>query len=261
MNKNAIFSHFSKILDNMIDNSLFFDTFFQEMYSIDDIYGTAGDTALPFNVNLFFGATRACLIDNDYDYVVKFDVSVDGNGDSACEREKEIYSYAKQYSLNQCFAEIEYIGSYTRTYNFYDAGTILQYVDYNFFYGEEYDNEFKKYEDNFGEMKSITISIPLYACPKAEYVMIDPCDPNNDVYKIINKINSPITERNTGIAFKIITEYGKEIYQKLTDFMFEMNINDIHCGNVGNINGHFCFTDYAGYHSPKYYSETDELFD
>ena len=77
MNQEAVFNHFSKIIDNMLDNSLFFETFWQRPYSEDSIEGSVDDAALPANINLFFGASRGCIFDTDYNYVVKFDIEGD----------------------------------------------------------------------------------------------------------------------------------------------------------------------------------------
>ena len=68
MNKSAVFSHFSHILDNMIENSLFFDTYFMDPVGIEDIEGSALDEAIPANICINFGATRGCIVDENYDY-------------------------------------------------------------------------------------------------------------------------------------------------------------------------------------------------
>ena len=57
----------------MLDTSLFFETFWQAPYSSEDFYGSCDDEALPENLNIKFGATRGCIVDDNYDYVVKFD--------------------------------------------------------------------------------------------------------------------------------------------------------------------------------------------
>ena len=63
------------------------------------------------------------------------------------------------------------------------------------------------------------------------------------------KIHSPMRERNLAVAIDFIREYGQEAYVALSDFMYEENINDLHCGNVGDIDGRMVFIDYSGYHS------------
>ena len=52
----------------MLDNSLYFDVFFQQPVSADDISGSIDDIALPENLNIYFGAKRGCIVDDNYYY-------------------------------------------------------------------------------------------------------------------------------------------------------------------------------------------------
>ena len=254
MNKQAIFAHFSKILDNMLDNSLFFETYFQYPTSIENIYGSADDEIMTENLSIRFGATRGCIIDENYDYVVKFDVDEDDYG-SVCSVEHSIYQAAKSRNLHQYFAEVEYIGSYTKTIMFYDLYQINREMDPCYDYDNiEFDKEFAEHEDSFGELHPVTISIPLYAYRKAKpHWGIMHKNADSQTYRnIANSIDSPMRERNLAVAIDFISEYGEEAYLELSEFMSEENINDLHSGNVGNIDGHFVFIDFAGYHSTFY---------
>ena len=254
MNKEKIFQHFSVIIDNMLDNSLFFDTFLQNPSYMDNIIGSIDDIAVPDNIEIHFGASRACIIDQNYNYVVKFDMESDVFGDSLCQREIDIYRAAKTKQLDNFFLEPVYIGTYCRTINFYDFFNIernMNWCDYN---PEKFDNDFMYAEDDFGEIHPITIEIPLYAYPKVEHYSYSKLTPTEEkkYQKIINSVNSPLKERNQQIAMEFVFCYGLEQYEKLSDFMYEYNINDIHYDNIGNLNGKLICIDFAGYHS---YSE------
>jgi hypothetical protein len=259
MDKNAVFSHFSSIIDNMLENSLFFMTFLQRPSYIDTIYGSVDDPVVPSGLNIHFGATRGCIVDDDYDYVVKFDIDGDAWSDSICDRESEIYTHAKKRHLEQYFCEPVYLGCYNKTIMFYDYNDIDQSMDW-YEYGSYFAEEFMQHEEEFGEIHPIIISIPLYAYPKAEYHHSIGACPDDDVNYInaAKKIHSPMRERNLAVAIDFIREYGEEAYQALTEFMYEEDINDLHGGNIGDVNGKMVFIDYSGYHSDcegEYYSE------
>lgn len=251
MNKSAVFSHFSHILDNMIENSLFFDTYFMDPVGIEDIEGSELDEAIPANICINFGATRGCIVDENYDYVVKFDVAQDGLECSACEREVDIYTRAKQHNLHQYFAEVEFLGYYTKTIMFYDLYILTKYIEPLYYYDpEEFDANFAEHEDEYGELHPITISIPLYAYRKASshWCGLGRTHDSEKAEEAAKKINSPMRERNLAVAVDFVREYGEDAYQSLTDFMYKENINDLHSGNVGNIDGSLVFIDFSGYH-------------
>ena len=119
MNKQEIFNHFSTIIDEMINNSLFWSTYWQRPYGFGDAIDGSDYDEMPAHILVCSGATRTGIVDQDYDWVVKFDVNDDAYG-SACEREEQIYSAAKSYALDRYFAEVVYLGTYTREINFYD---------------------------------------------------------------------------------------------------------------------------------------------
>lgn len=249
MNKREVFNHFSKILDNMIDNSLFWPTFLQCPGYMEDTHGSIDDEAMPDNIHMFFGATRGCLFDETYDYVAKFDIESDNCG-SACEREEAIFEDALAANLAQYFAEVIYLGTYTKIIHFYDYYKIEQHMSWYDYNPEDFDNEFMKNEDNFGEIHDIVISIPLYAYPKAEEHRYMPFPKQQEIeYESkARKIVSPLRDRNLVVAIAFIREYGEEVYHELTDFLYIHNINDLHMGNVADIKHKVVLIDYAGYH-------------
>lgn len=249
MNKREIFEHYSSILDELIDNSLFFSTYFQSPYYIeDDIFGY-DDEVMRNEVSFHTGVTRGCLVDEDEDYVVKFDISEDSYG-SACEREVEIYKEALENNLAQYLCEVQYIGTYTHKIHFYDYDSIERHMDWCDYNPEYFEKEFAEHEDEFGELREIVISFPLYAYRRAED--FDCGAPDEYSKSLAKKYYSPLRDKNIAVATAFIRDYGLEEYLRFTEFAEIENINDIHLGNIGSIDSTMRIIDYAGYHDGGY---------
>lgn len=254
MNKNDIFAHFSHLIDDMLDNSLFFPTYFQYPTMLDDnIYGNDEDAAVPSNISIHFGVSRGCIVDNDYEYVVKFDLDPDYSV-SCCSREEEVYHAAELEGLERYFIKPIYLGIYTRTIQFYDAADIGRHFNW-YGYDETFDEDFAKEEDNFGEIHPITICVPLYAYAKVSSAMLDPID--NDVYEECASIvshysSSPLRERAEVVAVRFMKDYGEEEFAQLSEFLEAEDVNDLHRGNIGLVNGRLVILDYAGWHDSCY---------
>lgn len=246
MDKQKIFQHYSSIIDTLIDNSLWFETYFQNPWYLDqDIDGYCHDE-LPASLNIKSGATRTCLIDEDYDWVIKFDTDEDNYG-SVCEREERIYNAAKQFNYEKYFAEVAYIGIYTKTINFYPVEKIEQYCEMYEYNEQQFTNDFADNEDNFGPLIPITISIHLYAYRRAdEYNCTKTSAKEVD---LASKVVSPLRSRNIAVAANFIREYGMKEYVEFSKFSIKWHINDLHLRNIGTIDGHFCLIDYGGYHN------------
>ena len=253
MNKNEIFHHYSTIIDEMINNSLFWSTYWQRPYGFGDTIDGSDYDEMPAHILIQSGATRTCIVDQDYDWVVKFDVEEDNYG-SACEREKQIYEASKSYGLNRYFAEVIYLGTYTREINFYDIIDIERWCDlfdYNPIY---FDEAFSDNEEKFGPVHPIVISVPLYAYRKATAYDCGPVDADSRARA--KKIASPLYSRNIAVATAFIREFGMDEYKAFSEFGLEWDINDLHCNNIGEIDGHMAIIDYSGYHS-GYYEEPE----
>lgn len=247
--KNEIFSHFKSVLDNLIDHSVFYKTFLQAPHYLDyNVYG--GSYGIPANITLATGVTRACIIDNNYDWVVKFDSEEDGYG-SACEREEYTYTKACEKGLKNYFCEVKFIGYYEREFRFFSTNKIFQYLNLNeYSQSGEYEKYFYKNHNDFGEIVNITIKIPLYAYRRIDeenYYNLS-SEVTKEEKKTLSNYNSPLVEKNLSVGVEFLRAYGETEYFRITDFLYEYNINDIHCGNIGYINGNFIIIDYAGYY-------------
>ena len=96
-------------------------------------------------------------------------------------------------------------------------------------------------------IRPITISIPLYACRRANPYDCGPID--NGLVAQAQKIVSPLRNKNICVATAFIRDYGMQEYEALSEFALEREINDLHTGNIGEVDGKLMFLDYGGYHS------------
>lgn len=250
MKATMIFNHFKNILDELIDESNFFKYYFQYPTSLDeDIYWEDWEECEAIYSNstsIRFGASRGCLIDDTYDYVVKFDLT---NGDEAptCSDEVLIYDAAAQNGLERFFAKPIYLGTYTKKIKFYAWSYDIENP---YCFDEDYiAKSIQELIDNYDTHKEeIEIKIPLYAYPKAERHEFHVYEEDQDeTYRSVSHSNSPLVEREAGIGYAFISMYGEDVFDALTEFCDEHNINDLHTGNVMELNGELIFTDYCGY--------------
>lgn len=233
VDKSEIFSHYSKVLDQLLTHD-FFKTYFQAPYSIDE-------SVYVDNIELHCGATRGCIIGYDYDYVVKYDIV--GN---YCEQEVNIYEAAEDAGLNQYLAEPMYIGTYTKQFQFYSSRQIeteMTWYDYD---EEDFNNRFKKIQEDLTPCPVI-IEIPLYAYPRADELQRG-CGYSPESERSARSYTGPLRDKQLCVAASFIEEYGINECYRISDFFLDWDVGDLHLGNVGIINHHFCFIDYAGYH-------------
>lgn len=251
MNKREIFSHYSKIIDNLLDSSMWMQTWFQQPGWLDNCIHGEDFEELPSNIAINDGATRACIIDYNYDYVVKFDIEEDNYG-SACEREEALFHTAQGHEVAQYLNEIAYIGCYTRTFYFYSYCDVMNYCHFNnSFYDEDYCCEQIMAHEEEMNLHQITISIPLYACRRAEGYDCGPID--NELISRAQKIQSPLRDKNLAVATAFIRDYGEEEYELFSDFAIENDMNDLHLNNIGMVDGKLVIIDYAGYYNGEEY--------
>lgn len=252
MTKKEIFNHYSNIIDTMLENSIWFDAFFQAPINFDESLIPEDD--LPDHIQLHSGATRTCIIDEDYDWVVKFDIEEDADG-YACQREVNIYQAAKECSLSKYFSEVMYVGTYVRTLNFYDIIDLEQKTNCYCQTADEFIKDLKDHEEEM-DVRQIQISFPLYAYRKANgYNFKTPYTPERKA--MAERIGSPLRSRNVIAAIEFISRYGFKEYEKFSQFGLEWQINDLHLNNFGDIDGELTIIDYAGYHDGEDYNNED----
>ena len=90
---------------------------------------------------------------------------------------------------------------------------------------------------------------PLYAYTRIDNEDFENCrsDVSNEERIFVKDTHSPLAERSFAVAAAFLHECGKEEFYSLSDFCSEYEINDLHRGNVGYLDGHIVILDYAGY--------------
>ena len=240
MKPQEIFEHYTAMMDEMLQAHDFWKIYFQAPMPLYN------ERELPFP--LFSGATRSCLVDNNYPYVVKWDTLE--VGDYGCEREAELYNEAIAQELDEYFLEPIYLGRYERTVVAYDA---------NDFYDERAEDE-KYYPteaeysdtimalDNEGLWpKQQTISLELWAYPRA-------VSASNTLQQEHSENARQVATSYPRYGLNLdppsiaawVDEIGATRYQQLYDFLIDNDICDIHSGNIMQYKSHLVFSDYAG---------------
>ena len=239
MNENEVFTYWSNILDELLMTNDFCKLYFQmptHNYSM----------SLTDTIRLQCGVSKGCLIDDDYDYCVKFNLFNYDNYNfyHFCEREQQIYADAEAANLSKYFAEAKYIGTYYRAIDFYYYDELdFDLQDYSSTEVIDAINEcINNTNKNF---KTIDIMIPLFAYPKGYYHSY-PCVAVSERTRA-HSIESPLNEKNVAVASEFIRYYGFDEYIRLSDFLTNNNINDFHCGNAMDVNNEFVLTDYSGF--------------
>lgn len=238
MDKKAVFEHYCGVLDHMLEDSWNLRVFLQAPYTHD------GDYDFDYGC-IKFGATRGTIIDNDYDYVVKFDVDTDDTDEYVSDREIAIYQYALEKNVAQYFTEACFLGTYTKSFEWYSENELGSDTNAT---EEEFRALIEEEKEKGLETEWVTISIPLFGYEKAD------CDryccanttPEEDAF--LHNHPSPLSERSENVAAAFVHEYGIENYLELSTFCAEYGVNDLHEYNIGYINNRIVIIDFAGYH-------------
>ena len=247
MDKKEVFNHYSEILDELISNFNFFKTYFQDPFFIDEEVNVEDYPSydFPCDLKIATGASRCCVVDRDYPYVVKMNLSETENRSDACEDEVSFYQAAKHWNCEQYLTEVEYLGVYTKEIYFYDVADINYNMNYDAYFDEEkFNDELQEMidEDNSIKRKKITIRIPLYGYAQAEHYPIHP------IPRVAVNFASPLCERNENGGRAFIRDWGEDNFELFSKFLEEHRINDLHVGNIGRINGKMVLIDFGGYH-------------
>lgn len=254
MKATMIFNHYKNILDELLSESNFFKYYFQAPTSLEeDICWEDWEeeccALFDNSTSIRFGATRGCFIDDTYDYVVKFDLD-EAQENGSCFDEVLIYDAAAQNGLERFFAQPIYLGTYTKKIKFYSYYDLCEeFEDFGCFDESAFCEKLQFIIEAYDiEKREITINIPLFAYPRAERHEFHVYEKDRDeIYYSVSRSNSPLVEREAGIGYAFVSLYSEEVFDALTEFCDEHKINDLHTGNVMEINGELIFTDYCGY--------------
>lgn len=184
------------------------------------------------------GASRIVIIPKNGDYVYKVNCS-DVQSDY-CEMEKNIYDSAAQVGLSFAFAATERVDSIPFNFSFPFVDILLEMA--NDMNGlsvteavENFDDEWDEYEGTLDFYRAIKIPEP-FSCSSTEV----------SEFVQTSGRKSPLAERLV-IAERFYQDYGAILYQKVSFFLEEHEVDDLHGGNVGILNNKLVLLDYCGY--------------
>lgn len=194
-------------------------------YSIDSSFGV---------INFSWGCEKLVVICDDLDYVFKFDI-YNNEKVSSCERELRNYKFVlatEDDTLISMFApcykvDCEYRENVIYSIRCYPRSNELDSladrhlerhgIEMPNYFGTKYTNEENaRLEDIYNEFLSNSNSLP---------------DDDDDL---------------TG-SFMFMEYYSEEAFDELVDFCYVHNINDIHTGNIMELDGRPVITDYSGF--------------
>ena len=205
------------------------------------------------NMEIWCGISRACIVDSDWDFVVKFTYLEDARGD-ACERECSAYENAVDSGLEKYFAKPKYIGRYEWRGEGYSAREIFRELNIDFD-GDDEDILENIKEEEF-QKKEIFICLYLYEYPKVKTKSLY-YTPSKEIETKVKRSGSSFARTNTIVAAYFVEKYGYEEFMKIADFLEWNEINDLHSGNIGYVEDRVIFIDYAGYYDPDRNSYSD----
>ena len=239
MNKKLVFEHYSRLLDELIDEHDYFKYYFQDPTT--QFFKSPRENGLRIRCGIF----RGCLISDNCDYVVKFPLSE--TGEECCEREESIYDDALVDGLENFFVEPVYLGLYKKEITYYSSCEIDEYYSDCDYDEKFYEKSVDSFKDEL-EQYRITIRVPLFAYPKAMPFSRDYENASEDVKKYVSSSSSVL--RNEGasdeVACAFVADYGVEKFEELSLFLQQEEVDDLHRNNIGVLNGKTVIIDYAG---------------
>lgn len=232
--------HYSQILDELIADYDIMKTYMQNPADeCDEATGYFYINSLQRDVEVECGASRLVLIDKECGFVVKIDIGCDDWNSNFCEREIHTYAKAKERGIEEYFVRPQYLGTYTNSYEWFPYYQVS--VD-------DFINEAQCYDDGY-EKENVNLNFILYAYPVvSEFGIKSQYLPQRCMQQAASYNRSPLTERQSAIAATFIKELGLDLFLQISNLLEEEEVNDMHGGNIGYMNGHLVIVDYAGYH-------------
>ena len=173
-----------------------------------------GDSS--FHVHISDGASKICLVFNDFDFVVKWSTE----GESEAMQEVNFYKEAKAQNLDKFFPMTEYFFSHNGIDFVVQEKITIQAEDV--------------YGDYLECLSNIGKTVPRN--------MI------NKVQKDLNKVSGYTRNINRIWIACLLSIYGKRATKALCKFVQDHDINDLHGSNVGFKGNRPIILDFSGYH-------------
>lgn len=250
MRKELVYKHYCNMIDRLIEADEVFPFLFQSPRDFCDEFFHKNYSFIPKNISLNFGATRFCIIDENYPFVVKveYENHEESFDKSFCERELLFYERAREENFDRYFTEVQFLGYYRRNVLAYKITDILEfYEDEGFYEDKKFREALSTLENEDVEKEMIEIVLPLYGYEKADVFCTRSLNYREEKYYRTLSPSSPLSERDVAITARFIEDYGEEEFFDFSDFLERYEIGDIHGGNIGTINDKIVIFDYASY--------------
>ena len=204
----TVANHFFTLLGQLEEGCAEFSEFFQKPNGSkwrELMWNDAGSWA--DSIVLESGATKAVIIDEDYDYVLKIPFLME-SGQNYCQIELENYVNAKQDNLEAYFAETFYLGEYEGAQCYASKKADCDDIE-----GRVSDEIRESYPD----MSDEDFNSYIGDCWGEE------------------------------IVEEAMKNCAGDNWGRLYDFLYDNGINDLHYGNIGYIDGSLVYIDFSGY--------------
>ena len=228
------YTHYCGILEDMIESNPFYKWFFQHPYAPDYGYEYSDD------VSVMFGAMRACLVDRNWDEVVKFTVCPDLGDEDPCAREYQNYLAAMRCGVDRFFTRCNFIGDFVMKYRWYNWEDVSRIVS-----PDPDDDRWVAEIAGDIPMVDVEVCVPLYSYEKAYDTTIKWTLSDEEV-EFCENSESPLTKSSYEVGSMFKEEYSDEEFWELSEFCDMYGINDLHSGNIGRVDGRLVILDYAG---------------
>lgn len=172
------------------------------------------------------GATRICVYHKDWDFVLKFDEEYLTT--AYCSLECYHYEMAKAYRVERVLLPIERVATF--------------------------DNGLKVYRQAKFTTGWHDLSCKDNKALRSAYEQTKHSKTFKKIYKGMHH------DTHEFWVARVTQLYGKKFMRSLEDWISEYQVNDLHTGNIGLLNGVPVLLDYAGYRGSSY-TPSDDIMD
>lgn len=168
------------------------------------------------------GYCRMIIFHEDWDYVIKFTYNEEAEM-AYCANEEFLYTKAQEWGVAECFAGVYFLGEFDNT----DIYLVERCdCDEDKMYSDSYDNQFRNFCRDRG-----------YSAEEA----------NDDVYEEFQDDCDYDCSGQEGMMELAASLWGRELADKVYDFLNYFGVNDCHSANWGYLGTQLVIIDYAGY--------------
>ena len=234
MNSEQIFTHYATLLDHLLREDGYWRAYFQAPFSCESI-------RVAKHTWLRSGVSRATLVDEEYDWVVKFDLDGASN---TCARELCTYEDALAQEFDCYLCECRFLGVYRKVVEYWDWDKVGEWAWKE---KDEFEEKIRQERFHLGKRKQIEIVLPLYGYKRATPYKFKFGLTWRDEDFCESHSRSPLVRCYKEIAVVFKEMYGVEEFERFSEFCENYGIDDLHTGNVGVIDGRFVVIDWAGF--------------